>query len=362
MTLTEFKQVLHRTLVVLVIFLAAYFSFGAVWGRIKPVLFPPKVPPPEVAFGKLPPLELPSLPLKEGASPGYIVDTKTGRLPGNLPDRLKVYQVEVPTPSPLSGQRAEDLAKKLGFSGEPNRISSSEYSFEDRKGNRTLRADITAGNFLLETDIKKLAEEDLKQPPSKAAAVERAKNFLRGFDLLSSDYEGGRTEATYLRIEGETLRKVQSLSEAQLTRVDLYREVEEQPIFGPRPLEGLISVVLTEKQEPFVRYSFWAVDVLMSSTYPLKPIAEAWAQLDAGQARLVFLGPVKGDPFASYTPLAPQKIYVREIYLAYFDSEKFKEYLQPIYVFEGIGLTEKREQLKYVAYVSAVSPDWVLGK
>lgn len=362
MTLTEFKQMLNRALVVLFIFLIAYFSLGAAWGRIQPVLFPPKIPPPEVAFGKLPPLGIPSLPLKEGSTPQYIVDTKTGRLPNDLPDRLKVYALEVPTPSPLSGQRAGELAVKLGFSGEPKRLSSSEHSFEDKGKGRTLKINITTGNFLLETDIKKLSEPDLGQPPSKAAAAEKAKNFLRGLNLLTDDYESGRAEATYMRIEGEALRKVQSLSEAQLTRVDLYREVEERPILGSRPLEGLIYVVLAEKQEPVVSFYSWPIDVPMSSTYPLRTVAEAWEKVQAGQAQTVFLGPFKGDPFASYEPLAPEKIYVRQIYLAYFDSEKFQDFLQPVYVFEGIGLTADRRQLKYIAYVPAIADAWLQGK
>lgn len=359
MTLTEFKQLARRGLVVLAVFLIAYFSLGAAWSRVKPILFPPRIPPPEVAFGKLPPLDIPSLPLKEGAPPEYVIDTKTGRLPNNLPDRLKVYQIQVPSPSPLSGQRARELAGKLGFEGEPQRLSGSEYSFEDKDKGRTLKINITTGNFSLKTEVKKLSGEDLGEPPSKAAAVEKAKNFLKNLNILSADYESGRTEATYLRIEGETLHKVQSLSEAQLTRVDFYRAVEEQPILGPRPLEGLIRMILTEKDEPLLDFNFFLIEAHMASTYPLKTVAEAWAQVEAGQARLSFLGPIGGDPFSSYTPLSPQKIYVRQIYLAYFEAEKFQDFLQPIYVFEGIGLTDDRRQLAYFAYVPAVSGSWI---
>ncbi len=360
MTLTETAQLTKKSAVVLIIALVAGFSARAVWSRAKTILFPPKVPPPEVAFGKLPRLQIPNLPFAEGPPPEYVVDTKTGRLPKDLPDRAKVYKIILPPVTHLTSQRAKDLASKLGFSQNPQKISSSDYRWENPDEGKTLQMNITTGNFTLETDIKKLSDLGAGNTPSKAAAVEQAKRFLQNLGSLSEDYAAGRKEAAYLKIEGESLKKVESLSEAQLTRVDFFREIDEQPIVGSNPYKGLITVILGKDTVPFVFYDFWPLDPLQSTTYPLKTVEQLWSEVEEGQARVVFLAPAKADPFSSYEPQSPKTIFVRRIFLGYFDSQKLQDYLQPIYILEGLGVTADRTQLKFIAYIPAIADDWVV--
>ncbi len=362
MTLTETAQLTKKGAVALILILVAGFTARAVWSRAKTILFPPKTPPPEVAFGKLPTLEIPNLPFKEGLKPVYSVDTKTGRLPTDLPDRAKVYKIILPSVTHLTSQRAKDLAAKLNFPKEPQKVSSSEYRWENPDEGRTLKMNITTGNFTLATDIKKLSNLGAGATPSKAAAVEQAKRFLQNLGSLSNDYLEGRKEATYLSIEGESLKKVENLSEAQLTRVDFFREIDEQPIVGAGPYEGLITVILGKDTVPFVFYDFWPLDPLQSTTYPLKNVEEVWSEVEEGKAQVTFLASAKADPFSSYEPQDPKTIYIHKIFLGYFDSEKLQDYLQPIYILEGLGVTADRQQLKFIAYLPAIAYDWVLDE
>jgi len=363
MTLTETAQLTKRSAVVLTVILLAYFTSQAVWARVKPIIFPPRLPPPEVAFGKLPTPAIPSLPLEEGASPKYVVDTTTGRLPQDLPDRAKVYKIILPKTTLLSSTRAKELATKLGFSGDPQRISSSEYRWEKAETGRTLKTNITTGNFSLETDIKKLSGLGSGSPPSTAAAVDQAQNFLQGLESLDESYLGGRREAVYLKIDRASLKKVETLAEAQLTRVDFFREIDEQPVVGAKPYRGLVSVVLGKDIIPFVFYYHWPLDPKQSTTYPLKSVEEVWSEVERGRARITFLAPADADPFSSaYEPPDLTTIYVHQISLGYFDSEKLQNYLQPIYILEGLGLTADRQQLKYIAYLPAIASDWIAGE
>ena len=362
MTLTETAQLTKKGAMILILILTTGFTARAIWTRVKPIVFPPKVPPPEVAFGKLSTLEIPNLPFKEGPKPEYIVDTKTGRLPTDLPDRAKVYKIILPQTTLLTSQRAKELAAKLDFSNAPQKISSSEYRWENPDEGRTLKMDITTGNFTLETDIKKLNDLSAGASPSKAAAVEQAKRFLQNLGFLSNDYLEGRKEATYLRVDGESLKKVENLSEAQLARVDLFREIDEQPIVGKHPYEGLITVILGKDIVPFVFYNFWPLDPLQSTTYPLKTVEQVWGEVEKGKARIAFLAPAKTDPFSSYEPRSPKTIYIHKIFLGYFDSKKLQDYLQPIYILEGLARTVDRQQLKFIAYIPAIAYDWVLEK
>jgi hypothetical protein len=360
MTLTETARLTKRAAVAFAIIVIVVFSARAVWSRARTILFPPKVPPPEVAFGQLPSPQIPNLPFKEGSNPQYVLDTTTGRLPTNLPDRAKVYQIILPPVTHLTSQRAKDLASELGFSGAPQKISSSDYRWENAQKGQTLKMNITTGNLTLETDIKKLNDLNAGTAPSKAAAVEQAKRFLQNLGILSDDYAAGRQEAAYLKIEGESLKKVESLSEAQLTRVDFFREIDEQPIVGPKPYQGLISVIKGKEITPFVFYRQWPLDPQQSTTYPLKTVEQVWSEVEEGQSQLVHLAPASADPFSSYKPQQPKDIFVRRIFLGYFDSEKLQNYLQPIYILEGLGLTADRVQLKFIAYLPAMSDDWVM--
>ena len=359
MTLTETAQLTKRGAVVFLILVVGYFGSRAVWTRVKDIVFPPKLPPPEVAFGKLPTLEIPRLPFKEGAHPEYVVDTKTGRLPTDIPDRAKVYKIILPSPTHLAGERAKELAADLGFSEEPRKLSSSDYFWERAEEGKTLKINIITGQLSLETDLKKLKGLEEGSPPSKATAIEQASRFLSKLGLLGGSYPQGRKEATYLKIGRGSLGKAENLSEAQLVRVDFFREIDGQSITTPHPREGLISVILGKDKVPFVSYDFWPLDPLQSSTYPIKTPEQVWDEVAAGQARLVHLVPQRGDPFASYQPRAPETIFVRQISLGYFDSEKLQDYLQPVYILEGLGLTKDKRQLEYIAYIPAIANDWV---
>lgn len=359
MTLTEVASLTKKSAAILLILLTAGFTLRAVWSRAKPVLFPPKTPPPEVAFGKLPTLEIPNLPFKEGPSPKYVVDTKTGRLPTDLPDRAKVYKIILPKTTLLTSQRAKELATKLDFLKDPQKISSSEYRWETPDEGRTLNMNITTSSFILETDVKKLGSLGVGTTPSKAAAAEQAKRFLQNLGVSGEDYLEGRKEASYLKVDGESLKKVENLAEAQLTRVDFFREIDKQPIVGRSPYGGLISIILGKDITPFVSCYHWPLDPEQSTTYPLKTVEQVWNEAEEGGVRVVFLAPATADPFSSYEPQDPKTIYVHQISLGYFDSEKLQGYLQPIYILEGLGVTADRVQLKFIAYIPAIAYDWV---
>jgi len=42
-----------------------------------------------------------------------------------------------------------------------------------------------------------------------------------------------------------------------------------------------------------------------------------------------------------------------------FEGQKLQDYLQPIYILEGLGVTADRRQLKFIAYIPAIAYDWV---
>src|SRR3989344_2755057 len=92
--------------------------------------FPEEVPPPQVAYGKLPALKLKSLPLKPGSSPQYRLETTTASLPA-MPDRAPVYQLAERANIISLERNAVAFARRLGFQGEHIRESSIDWVWKD---------------------------------------------------------------------------------------------------------------------------------------------------------------------------------------------------------------------------------------
>jgi len=49
----------------------------------------------------------------------------------------------------------------------------------------------------------------------------------------------------------------------------------------------------------------------------------------------------------------------KKAYLAYLESERLQNYLQPVWVFVGKAHLANGSQLDWAAYVPAVDPDWI---
>jgi hypothetical protein len=89
-----------------------------------------------------------------------------------------------------------------------------------------------------------------------------------------------------------------------------------------------------------MQYVFWPIAFDDFATYPLRSGAIAWQDLQDGYASIILNGNNKDDT-----------IKIRQIYLAYYDSEEPQNYLQPIFVFEGDN--------NFVAYLPAITEDWL---
>jgi len=84
-----------------------------VGGFIKSVLNPPKIAPPNQAYGKLPAILFPNSTVKGQYT--YSLNTVNGSLPDNFPDRLVVYPMIVPQPNLLNLDNAKKVIAGLGF-------------------------------------------------------------------------------------------------------------------------------------------------------------------------------------------------------------------------------------------------------
>lgn len=380
--LTQTSETARKTIrgVIFFIILVTIAQFAFIFGQqLWLQIFPPPPPAPTVAFGKLPKLAIRNLPLKPTPEPTYVLDTTTGQFP-SFPTKFKIYEMTQPKKSLLQTERAKELAEKLGFTEEPKIISSDQYAWEDLESSKTMKINITTQHFTVETDTRSLETPAIPLPPKNSIKLS-ASSFMESLGKVNPSYQTGSQTVTTFRLEEGTLTPENLAKDINFALVDFYRYITEEdtteiPILGANPKEGLIHMAVvnvgtareTNLIYPQISYIYWEIDLERHSTYPLKTVQQAWEELAQGGGNVVYLAIPTKSP-TTYTPLAVNQINIFNIYLAYFESSRAQDYLQPIFVFEGqaelaektileLGY-EKKELATFVGYIPAVSSEWV---
>jgi hypothetical protein len=342
-------------------------SFNALrnwWLRIHP----PPEPPPTYGFGKLPELQLPSITFE--GDPSFHLETATGKLP-NLPEQAEIVAMRGPQQSLLGEQRAKDLADSLDF-GDDGELSTDKKSivFRDTTDKRTLTVDLSTQNFTLSTELSHIQNTVPRGSAlTSSEAIQEAQKFLNRNGLLGDDFGGGVQTTQLHQVVNGKAEVASSLSGAQFTRVDFYRNLTEVSadsfaMLPPNPKIGLIQVWVTSGLKPqinntlYVSYTVWELDKEKVETYPLRSVSSAWEEVQEGKGVAEILVE-KASALNPNTNVTLSTITIRSVRLAYFDDDSFQSYLQPIFVFSGEATTTSGEETDFTAYRPAVSDEWV---
>lgn len=304
---------------------------------------PDPPPPPTAGFGILPALSFPTQLASEKPTK-YVLETPTGKFP-SFEDRAKVFLMTHPEPSLLADETAKKTAEKLGFSGEPEVISSAFYRWTQTEPLvATLDLDINTLHFSLSTDY--LSRPDLlysKQLPTNFDAVRDVKGFLSSASLLPSDVATSSGTIQMLKAGASGFTPAVSLSDATVLQVDLHRSPIDDlyPIFTPEDNKGTISAIVgvggIRNSILSFTYAHHTVEYSQVHTYFIRSPDSAWALLKAGEGYIANKG--KTD-----------QATIRKVELGYFDTPEAQSYLQPIYVFSGDD--------GFLGYVPAVDPKY----
>lgn len=345
--LTEVAYQTRRAINWAILFFIIYIILRIFWSLFVAVIlliFPPKAPPPNHKFGRLPAVAFPKT-----ASPSGTLTFSLETIQGSIPQASAsgtVYFMPKQAANLLALTKTQEFAKSLGLDPNPLQESKNVYRFgDDNFPLRRLRFDIVSSNFILryayEQDPGVFSEKAL---PSEDEAKMEAKNLLQKYALYTEDFQKGTTVVSFLRLNGNKLVPTTSLSQADAVRVDMFRRpVDGMNLFTPYPGEGQVAIIFSGSKQPQKRviqfaYTYWPIEYDTSATYALKSSSEAWEELKNGRG------------YVARYPLNGTNVTVRNVYLAYYDSFDPQTYLQPIFVFEGDD--------GFLAYVPAVAPPW----
>jgi hypothetical protein len=362
-------------------------------------------------------LEIPSLKLADGSEMVFEILTDSGKIDA-LPGIVNVYKFNNPTQSLSAQANAKILANKLGFDPEAVIRRTDSYVWIDRETNRSLVVQAKNLNFQLTTEssfIKELSGK--KSLPSIADAKAKAANVLVELGLYSDDYAKSNHTTKLIGINPDgTFKKVNSLDEADLIRVDFVRtkslitipsnivgadamiqslvrkmgddahrveslivndekiEIHTFNTFGiyPQSQKSNISVYIgaENKDNPKdtyasvhrIDYTYWPVNVESCGTYELISPQVAIEKVQSGEGSLVYLVETGGDDIIEYTPKRVKKFSITDVLLAYYEDREELEYLQPVYYIIGEAIFENDTKGTFEYLYPAISYDIVQDK
>jgi len=310
-------------------------------------MFPPKPIPPNHAFGKLPRVVFPVPESSPAAQLAFTLQTISGALPA-ASSSARVYFMPKSGANLLAINNTQNFVKEIGFNITPIQETRTVYRFnDDALPLRKIRYDIVSNNFILrygyEQDTSLFSEGTLRDPE---AIRGEALDYLNDNAIFPSDFVNGTQKILFLKLVGNNLVPVANISQADAMRVDFFRgSVNKFSLLTQHPDEGQIQLLYSGSKTPNkhllqVTYTYWPIDESTYATYTLKPMADAWQELQN-----------HGGFIARYPTNGSTTAIIRNVYLGYFDSFEPQIFLQPIYVFAG--------DYGFVAYVHAISPEWV---
>lgn len=314
-----------------------------VYKRVVPQ--PP--PPPTVGFGRLAELPFPDLNI-ELPEIVYTINTPTGELP-NFPTQMPVYNMPLKTATLFSFDRMKQRAAAFGFTNEPRQETETLYTFIHPITPATFKADIVYETFSLSFNLAADSTPLSTRAPDLQTASATVTQALRRANSMPEDLSGPITQE-FLRVEGQNLVRALALSDAQLTKINLFRKditINEEisyPSVTANPKEGNVWFIVSgarEENKTLIagEYRYFTVDYTNVETYPIKTAQEAVDELKAGRGYIANLGLNTNG-----------QVTIRNISLAYYDPNVPYSFYQPVIVFRGDG--------DFVAYVPAITNEY----
>lgn len=350
---------------------------------IKNILFPPTIEPPNMAYGQLPSLTFP-VNVVEGDFV-YKINTASGNLPEDFPDRLNVYPIVKDSAGLLNLKTVESKIKTLGFLDSESKLlpgtplGDGDYEWSDPSGTqKNIVFNIVTFNFTLTSNyVNSNAAREGRTLSTQQAAIQTVQSYLTTLELFPEDIDIEKTKnpdpelnyITFPQLYGISqdgiLTPSTSLLEARVIRVDLYqknvqyelntgisndkKELQkvkvDLPILYPHPphsaMNFFVAAGVSDAEVSEAHFFHQKIDLKpeIVGTYPIKSPEEAFEELKAGKAYI-----------AAFAEPGDSQILISKVYLAYYLDEKAQDYLMPIIVFEG--------QKGFFAYVSAVKEDF----
>ncbi|MCA9390429.1 hypothetical protein KC571_03415, partial [candidate division WWE3 bacterium] len=209
---------------------------------------------------------------------------------------------------------------------------------------------------------------------SEDLAVNTARDILARLEILEGslgmDLDQENYTAQQLRFDGTKLVQSTTLFNTSAIRVDYFRSpLDTVPMVSPHFYVSPVNITISSKANQTnidyypqileLNYSYWRIEKTKFGTYPIVSADIAYTQFEQNYSRYLVFAGEEDDPQVSYVDKKINIVSTREAELGYYNPEKYQQYLQPVWIFKGKATIETGQQLDFVAYVPAVSAEWI---
>ena len=229
-----------------------------------------------------------------------------------MPNEAKVYPVGINESRLLTLDRVQQKLSGMGFTDQPIQVNDQSYLFIQNKIGSKLVYNVVSGGFSYSYDWTNDTQVTSSHNiPVGADAISQAKDYLNSVGSLSEDLVSGNAKLTYLIISGSALIPTDSVYDANIVRVDLFRADKDQmPIVtvggDTSPIEVMISGLTDEKKVVQANFQYSQVLDNDYATYPIITPQQAWTDLTKGRAYVA--------------KRTVDNVIIRKVSLAYFES------------------------------------------
>ncbi|MDD2822852.1 MAG: hypothetical protein PHQ59_02100 [Candidatus Daviesbacteria bacterium] len=272
---------------------------------------------PNLKFGTLPKIVFPKS-IVSSSNYSYSLDTETGSFL-QMPKIIKVYFIpRANIVSLLAPDESQKLAGKFGFNGSREVLNPTTYQYKDDSNGKFI-IDLISGNFNFQKQVATASAKIDTTFINPDQLVNAFKDLLKMNGVSNDDLNTGRSKVAYNKnIPNNSNSALVSLWPADFDGV---------PIVTSSTSASLVNATTSNPNNESnrfteVNYTYWQIDKTTFATYPLQPIENAFEELKLGQG------------YITQVP-TNAKVSIIKAYLAYFESEEYTPYLQPVYVFEG---------------------------
>jgi len=347
MNLTSVSAFIRKFSKYLLMFIVVYYSwilviFPGSKGIFK-AIFVKRIPPNPV-YGLLDPLDFIEKPIGQ-TKPEYVLNTKDGKLPTTVPEKMDVYAFKPQQYSYLAGKNAISEAATLGFADKDliSDLKGNTYEWRNSSTGSILTLQIETRVLNLNTNLSGRNIDFTPGSINNETATETAKNLFTSIGRFNDSlYQQGAQAVRLGSFLGNKLYETTDTREAQVALVDFYRTLNSFLILGPDPSKGLLRAIVRQPSNesfpmnnPFIEAYYWELETPAKASYPIISVKEAWDAVKNGRGVITRVTPRGANPFDTYIPAEVEKILIDNIFLAYYETPKYQSYLQPIYVFSG---------------------------
>lgn len=303
--------------------------------------FFPNPNPSLIAFGKLPELDI-----SEGIKPqngtSYKIETITGQLK-ELSTDLKVFIIKGSVSSFGDLERANKIAQAKNFVLPQVGIENGKAMYVDKNDqNRMLTIELTTGDISLSSDFLNNQQVITSQPKSELESLKIGMDFLKNQNFSDTDFPQEKITYIKYKVDGGKLVEALSLSGTNLIQVNFNRaDIDKIPVVYSSFDKPKVRMLVSINKVVSSKFVISNIEKYKFSTYPLKGVKKAYEDLKVGKA--IYNKKFDGSEF-----------FIRDVSLAYLDTDKISSFLQPVYVFKS------DDNLN--AYVPAIRSDYIISK